>query len=73
MADKIINRDTYRTIKKISREELQTFLMQYADGLKEDAPTIDLSELEKDIKGVRGIDENRTEEIMLIIEWHLGV
>ncbi|MDE6789700.1 MAG: hypothetical protein K2J47_10345 [Ruminococcus sp.] len=47
--------------------------MQYADGLKEDAPTIDLSELEKDIKGVRGIDENRTEEIMLIIEWHLGV
>lgn len=30
---KIIDRDTYRAIKKMSREELQAFLMRYADGL----------------------------------------
>ena len=47
--------------------------MRYADGLREDAPTLDLRELEKDIKGVKGIREKRTEEIMRIIEKHLGV
>ena len=69
----IIDRDTYRTIKKMSREELQAFLMRYADGLRDDAPTLDLRELEKDIKGVKGIGEKRAEEIMQIIEKHLGV
>ena len=73
MPDKIIDRDTYRTIKKMSREELQAFLMRYADSLREDAPTLDLRELEKDIKGVKGIGEKRAEEIMAIIERHLGV
>ena len=43
----MIDRDTYRTIKKMSREELQAFLIRYADGLREDAPTLDLRELEK--------------------------
>ena len=69
----MIDRDTYRTIKKMSREELQAFLMRYADSLREDAPTLDLRELEKDIKGVKGIGEKRAEEVMAIIERYLGV
>lgn len=69
----IIDRDTYRAIKKMSRQELQAFLGRYAKGLKEDAPTLDLRVLEADIKKVRGIGEKRAEEIMLIIERHLGV
>lgn len=73
MSHPMIDRDTYRTIKKMSREELQAFLMRYADSLREDAPTLDLRELEKDIKGVKGIGEKRAEEIMTIIERHLGV
>lgn len=73
MSQPMIDRDTYRTIKKMSREELQAFLIRYADSLREDAPTLDLRELEKDIRGVRGIGEKRTEEIMAIIERHLGV
>lgn len=73
MSDKIIDRDTYRTIKKMSREELQAFLMRYANSIREDAPTLDLRELEKDINGVKGIGEKRAEEIMQIIEKHLGV
>lgn len=73
MSQNMIDRDTYRTIKKMSREELQAFLMRYADSLREDAPTLDLRELEKDIKGVKGIGEKRAEEIMTIIERHLGV
>ena len=45
---KIIDRDTYRAIKKMSREELQAFLMRYANGLLEnDGKSIDLGKLKK--------------------------
>ena len=74
MADqKIIDRDTYRAIKKMSREELQAFLVRYADELQKDAPAVDLREVEKDIKAIKGIGEKRAEEIMAILERHLGV
>ena len=74
MADqKIIDRDTYRAIKKMSREELQAFLVRYADELQKDAPAVDLREVEKDIKAVKGIGEKRAEEIMAIFERHLGL
>ena len=74
MADqKIIDRDTYRAIKKMSREELQAFLVRYADELQKDAPAVDLREVEKDIKAVKGIGEKRAEEIMAIFEKHLGL
>ncbi len=29
---KIINRETYRAIKKMSREELQDFMIRYTNG-----------------------------------------
>ena len=71
---KIIDRDTYRSIKKMSREELQAFLMRYADGLLENnGKTINLREVEKDLRQIKGIGEKRLEEIMLVIEKHLGV
>ena len=74
MADqKIIDRDTYRAIKKMCREELQAFLVRYADELQKDAPAVDLREVEMDIKAVKGIGEKRAEEIMAIFERHLGV
>ena len=58
---KIIDRDTYRSIKKMSREELQAFLVRYADELQKDAPAVDLREVEKDIKAIKGIGEKRAE------------
>ena len=70
---KIIDRDTYRAIKKMSREELQAFLVRYADELQKDAPAVDLREVEKDIKAIKGIGEKRAEEIMAIFEKHLNV
>ena len=73
MSQNMIDRDTYRSIKKMSREELQAFIVRYADELRKDAPTIDLREVEKDIRSVRGIGEKRAEEIMRIFERHLGV
>ena len=71
---KVIDRDTYRTIKKMSREELQDFLMRYANGLLEnDGKSIDLREVEKDLRQIKGIGDKRIEEIMVVIEKHLGV
>lgn len=69
----IIDRDTYRSIKKMSREELQGFLMRYAKNLTKDSPVIDLPKLEQDIKSTKGIGEKRAEEVMNVIERHLGV
>lgn len=71
---KIIDRDTYRSIKKMSREEMQAFLMRYAEGLLEDNDRVlDLREVEKDLRQIKGIGEKRLEEIMAVIEKHLGV
>ena len=69
----IIDRETYHTIKRMSREELQAFLMRYAEGLSKDTCTVDLQKLEKDVKGIKGIGEKRAEEVMKVIERHLGV
>ena len=70
----IIDRDTYRAIKKMSREELQSFLMRYADGLLEkDSKSIDLREVEKDLRQIKGIGDKRVEEIMAVFEKHLSV
>jgi len=71
---KIIDRDTYRAIKKMSREKLQAFLMRYTDGLLEkDGKSIDLREVEKDFRLIKGIGDKRIEEITAVIEKHLGV
>ena len=71
---KIIDRDTYRAIKKMSREELQAFLMRYANGLLEnDGKSIDLREVEKDLRQIKGIGDKRVEEIMAVFEKHLGL
>lgn len=72
MSNSIIDRDTYRKIKKMSREELQAFLMRYAEGLSSQN-IVDLKAMETEIKSVKGIGEKRTEEIMQIVERHLGV
>ena len=71
---KIIDRDTYRVVKKMSREELQAFLMRYTNRLLEnDGKSIDLREVEKDLRQIKGIGDKRIEEIMAVIEEHLGV
>ena len=61
MADNtpIIDRDTYRSIKKMSREELQAFLMRYAENLTKDSEIkeIDLSEVRSKIVQIIDIGE----------------
>lgn len=71
----MLDRDTYRKIKKMSREEMHNFLMKYADGLLADKAqkVIDLPTLENDLRQIKGIGGKRIEEIMEVIEKHISI
>ena len=68
-----MDRETYRKIKKMSRDEMQDFLTRYADNLLGENGTLDLNSLRNDIGQVKGIGEKRLDKIMSIIEKHLKV
>jgi len=75
MAQKeIIDRDTYKKIKKMDRETLTKFILQYGDELLgEQGKTIDLPALEAELSKIKGIGGKRFEEIMTVIEKFLDV
>ena len=66
MANKeIIDRDTYKKVKKMDRETLTKFILQYGDELLgQQAKTIDLPALEAELSKIKGIGSKRLEEIM---------
>ena len=83
----LLDRNTYKSIKKMDRASLETLIQDIHEsgrqkGLKEavgDDHTgepeinLDLRELEKRIKAVKGVGEKRAEEIMGIVEKWLGL
>lgn len=84
----LLDRNLYRTIKKMDRDTLQGLIQNIFEqgrqkGLSEaqsevqavaaDDHTLDLRELEKQIKAVKGVGEKRAEEIMRVVEDWLGV
>lgn len=80
----LLDRNTYRSIKKMDRDTLQGLIQNIFEqgrqkGLSEiqtvaaDDHTLDLRELEKQIKAVKGVGEKRAEEIMRVVEDWLGV
>ena len=70
----IIDRDTYKKIKKMNREELTKFILRYGDQLLgEQGKTIDLPALEAELRKIKGIGGKRLEEIMVVIEKFLDV
>ena len=75
MANKaIIDRDTYRKIKKMNREELTKFILRYGDELLgEEEKTIDLPALQTELSKIKGIGDKRLEEIMAVIEKFLNI
>ncbi len=62
-------------IEFMIREEMQNFLTNYYNNVMEDAeaPTLDLGELRTEIGSIKGIGEKRLDEIMAVIEKHLGI
>ena len=75
MSDKeIIDRDTYKKIKKMNREELTKFILRYGDELMgSEDKTIDLQALQEELSKIKGIGDKRLEEIMVVIEEFLNV
>ena len=70
----MIDRDTYRKIKKMNRQELTKFILQYGDQLLgEQGKTIDLPALEAELSKIKGIGDKRLDEIMVVIERFLDV
>ena len=70
----VIDRDTYKKIKKMDRETLTKFILQYGDELLgEQGKTIDLPALEAELSKIKGIGGKRLEEIMTVIEKFLDV
>lgn len=70
----IIDRDTYKKIKKMDRETLTKFILQYGDELLgNQGKTIDLPALEVELSKIKGIGGKRLEEIMTVIEKFLDV
>lgn len=75
MSDReIIDRDTYKKVKKMDRETLTKFILQYGDKLlEEQSKEIDLPALEAELSKIKGIGGKRLEEIMTVIEKFLDV
>ena len=70
----IIDRETYRKIKKMNREELTNFTIKYGDELLgEQGKTIDFPALETELSKIKGIGGKRLEEIMVVIEKYLDL
>jgi len=65
-----LDRETYRAIKKMDRVQLEKILTDVYVSGKEDAESgyIDLSELKSAIGQIKGIGENRLNEIMDVIQ-----
>lgn len=75
MEQKMLDRATYKKIKGTTREEMQNFLTNYYNNVMEDAeaPTLDLGELRTETGSIKGVGEKRLDEIMAVIEKHLGI
>ena len=75
MEQKTLDRATYKKIKSMTREEMQNFLTNYYHNVMEDAetPTLDLGELRTELGSIKGVGEKRLDEIMAVIEKHLGI
>ena len=65
-----LDRETYRAIKKMDRVQMEKILTDVYTSGKEDAESgyIDLSELKSAIGQIKGIGENRLNEIMDVIQ-----
>lgn len=71
MSDKYtLDRETYRSIKKMDRDQLEKVLTSVYVSGKGDAESksIDFHELKAAIGQIKGIGENRLNEIMSVIQ-----
>ena len=69
----MIDRDTYRNIKRMNRTELMDFLDRYSNHLLENEESIiDLSALRQELSKINGVGQKRLDEIMAVLEKFLN-
>ena len=66
----IITREIYKKIKGMNREQMQVFATEiYLEGVKSvESESIDMDRQRTQIGAIKGIGENRLNEIMSVIE-----
>jgi len=71
----VLDRALYKKIKAMDKQQMQNFLVSLYNNAQTDmnAALVDLTELRNEIGAIRGIGENRLNEIMSVIEKHLAV
>lgn len=71
----VLDRALYKKIKAMDKQQMQNFLVSLYNNAQTDmnAASVDLTELRNEIGAIRGIGENRLNEIMSVIEKHLSV
>lgn len=73
----ILKRDTYKKIKGFDRKQMEQFLSDIYDNaaeeaLKNNSVPLDMEKLRKEIGEIKGVGENRLNEIMAVIENNLS-
>lgn len=65
-----LDRTLYRRIKTMNREEMQRFIDNvYHQGLKDgDGVNMDYDEVKRRLSEIKGIGENRLNEIMTVLD-----
>ena len=66
-------RETYKTVKKMDREQMETFFRNVYDMGKNSnhEPVVDFSELRKRLAEIKGIGEKRLDLVMETVETYL--
>lgn len=78
MGDKLtLSRETYKMIKNMDRERMQNFLADICERVEEETRggvevTLDMDKLRRELGEIKGIGENRLNEIMAVIEKNLN-
>ena len=73
----LVNRALYKHIKSMNRAEMESFVRNifnqgYQRAEKETHP-IDYDSLRADLSKIKGIGENRLNEIMTVIDNHINI
>lgn len=71
----LVNRSLYKRIKSMNRAEIENFVRNvFAQGYQraeEETHPIDYDSLRADLNKIKGIGENRLNEIMTVIDKHI--
>ena len=74
--EELVNRSLYKQIKSMNRAEMETFVRnvfnQGYERAEEDTHSIDYDSLRADMSQINGIGESRLNEIMTVIDKHIG-